>query len=235
MDYLLCTKAPGHGGHRMLVYAPSTVQEAIDLTCKAFDKAEEYKAPMMVCVDGCIGAMMEPVVLPEMRAVVPMEIKTFSGTVFNPRHLHVTTMIVPYEKQEEFNVIIAKMYEKWVATEEMVEEFLIEDAEVLVVAYGVSARIAKEAIQELRGESVKAGMIRPITIYPFPYDSFNKLNYDRLKGVLCVEMSVPCQLIEDVQMGVARRAGISTLLHSGGIIHTPEEVIQAIKAIAERG
>jgi 2-oxoglutarate/2-oxoacid ferredoxin oxidoreductase subunit alpha len=234
MDYLLCTKAPGHGGHRMLVYAPSTIQEAIDLTCKAFDKAEQYKAPMMVCVDGCIGAMMEPVTLPEMRPVVPMEIKTFSGTVFNPRHLHVTTLILPYEKQEEFNTILAKMYEGWLATEEMVEEYLIGDAEVLVVAYGVCARIAKEAIQELRSEGIKAGMIRPITLYPFPYASFNKIDYIRLKGILCVEMAIPCQLIEDVQMGVAHRAKISTLLHAGGIVHTPEEVMQAIKTIVER-
>lgn len=233
MDYLFCTKACGHGGHRMLVYAPSTVQEAIDLTCKAFDKAEEYKAPMMVFMDGCLGAMMEPVILPEMRNPEPMTIKTFAGTVFNPRRLHVTTMIVPYEKQEEFNKILGKMYERWVETEEMVEEYMLDDAEVVVVAYGVSARIAKEAIQELRTQGVRAGMIRPITLYPFPYNSFDKIKYNNIKGLLCVEMSIPCQLIEDVKMGVARRAKISTSLHAGGIIHTLEEVMQAIKAIAE--
>lgn len=235
MDYLQSTKASGHGGHRLLVYAPSTVQETIDLTVKAFDKAEEYAGPTMVCVDGCIGAMMEPVTLPEMREVKPMKIDTFASTIFNPRHLHVTTMIVPDEKQEQFSKRLAAKYESWVGTEEMVEEFLLEDAEIVVVAYGVIARIAKDAVKELRAQGIKVGLIRPITLFPFPYKSFDKINYDRLKGILCAEMSIPCQLIEDVQLGVARRAEITTLLHAGGIIHTTEEFLEAITGLAKKG
>ena len=235
MDYLQSTKASGHGGHRMLVYAPSTVQESIDLVVKAFDKAEEYAGPMMVCIDGCIGAMMEPVVLPELREVKRMKIDTFASTVFNPRHLHITTMIVPYEKQEQFCKLLAAKYEGWVKTEEMVEEYMIEDAEILIVAYGVIARIAIAAVDEMRAQGVKVGLIRPITLYPFPYKSFDKINYDKLKGVLCAEMSIPCQLIEDVQIGIARRAEIFTLLHAGGIIHCQEEFVEAINNIAKKG
>ncbi len=232
MDYLQSTKASGHGGHRLLVYAPGTVQEAVDLTVKAFDKAEEYKGPCMVYMDGAIGAMMEPVSLPEMREVKEMKIDTFASTVFNPRHLHITTMLDPFTKQEEFNGILAAKYEKWQQTETMAEEYEIEDAEIVVVAYGTTARIAKDAIKYMRNKGVKVGMIRPLTLYPFPYESFEKLNYAKLKGILIGEMSIPCQIIEDVQVGVARRAKIETLLHAGGVIPNPVEFIKAIEKMA---
>lgn len=231
MDYLQSTRASGHGGHRLLVYAPGTVQEAVDLTVKAFDKAEEYKGPCMVYMDGCIGAMMEPVALPEMREVKEMKIKTFASTVFNPRHLHITTMLDPFTKQEEFNQLLADKYERWQTTETMVEEYEIEDAEIVVVAYGTTARIAKDAVKYMRAQGVKVGMIRPITLYPFPYASFEKLNYSKLKGILIGEMSIPCQIIEDVKLGTARRAKIHTLLHAGGIIPNPKEFIDAIAKI----
>lgn len=236
MDYFQSTRAAGHGGHRLLVYAPSTVQETVDLMVKAFDKAEEYKTPVMVCTDGCIGAMMEPVALPEMREVQPMKVDdTFARTVFNPKHMHITTLIVPDEKQEEFNKLLAAKYDGWRKTETMVEEYRTEDAEVIIAAYGVVARIAKDAVKQLRQRGIKAGLIRPITLFPFPYDSFEKLDYSKLKGIVCAEMSIPAQFVEDVGIGVARRTAITSVLHSGGMIHSPDEIIEAAEAMLGKG
>lgn len=235
MDYFQSTRAMGHGGHRLLVYAPYTVQEAVDLTYKAFAKAEEYRSPVLLCPDGCIGSMMEPVVLPEMLPVKPMEVKTMATELINPKRKVVTTLLLPEETQEKFNLRKNEVYKKWIECEEMVEEYMLEDAEVLIVAYGTTARVAKEAIGNLRRDGIKVGMIRPITLFPFPYDSFEKVDYSKLKGVLCAEMSIPCQLIDDVKIGVGRRAEISTLTHAGGIIINDEEVYDAVMRIAKGG
>ena len=109
---------------------------------------------------------------------------------------------------------------------------MVEDAEYVIAAYGTSARIAKTAIQNLRAEGLKVGLIRPITLSPFPYDSFDKLDYDRVKNILCVEMSIPCQVVEDVKIGVAKRAPIDTLTHSAGIVFTADELEDAVKKLA---
>ncbi len=231
MDYLQATKASGHGGFRMLVYAPSTVQEAVDYTYLAFEKAEQYQAPMMVCADGCIGAMMEAVALPEMKDDARMKLKFFAAEEAGEDRLVVTSLYSPDEAQEKFNRIKAAMYEDWEKTEGLKEEYLLEDAEVVIAAYGVSARIAKTAIAMLRQEGIKAGLIRPITLYPFPYESFQKLDYNRVKHILCAEMSIPCQVIEDVRVGVAGRAPISTVLHSGGIIFTADDIADAVRRL----
>lgn len=235
MDFFQATRAMGHGGHRLLVYAPYSVQEAVDLTYKAFNKAEEYRTPVLLCPDGCIGSMMEPVVLPEKQPKRKMEIDTMATDLINPKRKVVTTMLLPEETQEKFNKRKNAIYEKWIECEEMVEEYLIEDAEVVIVAYGTTARVAKEAINNLRAEGVKVGMIRPITLFPFPYNSFEKLDYSKLKGVLCAEMSIPCQLIDDVKIGVGRRANISLLNHAGGIIINDEEVYQSVMDIVKGG
>ncbi|WP_213973976.1 3-methyl-2-oxobutanoate dehydrogenase subunit VorB [Tepidanaerobacter acetatoxydans] len=232
MDYLQATKAAGHGGFKMIVFAPSTVQEAVDLTYKAFDCAEKYQAPMMVCADGCIGAMMEPVVLPEMREAKRADLHFYASQLINPKRKIVSSLLNPEENQETFNKMKAAMYEEWEKNEVMVEKYMVEDAEIVIGAYGVSARIAKTAIKELRKEGIKVGLIRPITISPFPYTSFDRLDYNKVRNILCVEMSIPAQLIEDLKIGVANRAKITTLLHSGGIIFTAEEVADAVKKIA---
>ena len=229
MDYFQATKASGHGGFRMLVYAPSTVQEAVDLVVTAFDKAEEYQAPMLVCADGCIGAMMEPVVLPEMHEVKPMQYKFYTKQVWPEDRMIITSILSPEEEQEKYNKLKAQMYEYWDEHECRVEEYMLEDAEYVIVAYGTTARIAKTAIQNLRSEGIRAGLIRPITISPFPYASFDKLDYSKVKHFLSVEMSIPAQLKEDVDLAVARRAKVSTLLHSAGIIFTSDEIEDAVK------
>jgi 2-oxoglutarate ferredoxin oxidoreductase subunit alpha len=234
MDYLQATKASGHGGFRMLVYAPSTVQEAVDYTCLAFEKAEQYQCPVLVCADGCIGAMMEPVVFPEMKDAKKMDLHFYAADAFNEKRMVVTTLLIPEEIQENFNKLKAEMYERWQKDELLQEEYMLEDAELVIAAYGVSARISRTAIRMLRDKGIKAGMIRPVTLYPFPYDSFDRLNYTQVRGVLCAEMSIPCQLIEDVRLGVGGRAPIGTVLHSAGIIFDADEIAAAAEALYEK-
>lgn len=235
MDYLQATKASGHGGFRMLVYAPSTVQEAVDLTYLAFEKAEQYQAPMLVCADGCIGAMMEAVTLPQMKSGERMKLKFFAAEEAGEKRLVVTSLLAPDEIQEKFNRIKASMYEEWEKNEGLKEEYMLEDAEVVIAAYGVTARIAKTAITMLRQNGIKAGMIRPITLYPFPYEAFRKLNYGKVRHILCAEMSIPCQMIEDVRVGVADKAPISTVLHSGGVLFTADDIADAVVKLYGRG
>ncbi len=232
MDYFQVTRAMGHGGHRLIVYAPSTVQEAVDLTYKAFEKADEYQAPMLVCPDGSIGAMMEAVELPEFRDATPKRLSTYASQCINPDKLIISTFHYTSEHSEHFNHMLEEMYDGWRKNEVMVEEYEIEDAEVVVCAYGIVGRVAKDAVKQLRAEGVKAGLIRPITLFPFCTKSFEKLNYEKLKGILVAELSIPAQMIEDVQLATQGKAKLESLLHSGGRFIITEEVYDRLKAMA---
>lgn len=225
MDYLQATKASGHGGFRMLVYAPETIQEACDLTVVAFEKAEEYQAPMLICMDGCIGAMMQPVVLPEMKAVEPIKLKFTAGQYINPRRKIVTSLISGEERQETFNKKLAVMYERWKETELRYEMWNTENAEIVLVAYGICSRVAKSAILNLREMGINVGLIRPITLFPFPEIAFEKLNYEKTKLLISIELSIPPQMVDDIRLSVARRAEVRYLTHSGGILITAEEIV----------
>ncbi len=234
-DYLQATKAAGHGGFRMLAYAPATVQEAADLTYKAFELAEKYMNPVMIAMDGCVGSIMESVQLPEPK---PAEKKCFvkKGRLsLNPNNKVTTSCLVDPEPLEEVNIRAAKMYDNWQRDEVMVEEYLMDDAEVVVAAYGISGRIAQEAVDEVRKKGIKAGLIRPITIYPFPYESFQKLDYGVVRRILAVEMSIPAQMIEDVSLGVMGKAPISSFGRSAGVMMHLEEVVEAIEKVALKG
>ncbi len=234
-DYLQTTKAQGNGGFHSLVFAPASIQEAADMTYKAFDYADKYRNPVTVMVDGVITTMMEAVELPPQKT--EEEVEQFRAakedwclTGRNGRdHKHFITSNI----EEPENQKAADMYEEWKKNEVQVEKYLTDDAEIIVAAYGISSRISREVIDELREEGIKIGMIRPITVYPFPYEAFEELNYDQVKAILDVEMSIPAQLVEDVQIGVRKRAPIYTCLSSGGRILGSEEVEQAARKILE--
>ena len=213
----------------MLVYAPSTIQEACDLMVTAFEKAAQYQAPMMLCVDGCIGSMMQPLVLPEMKKVKPLELSFAASESINPRRRIVTSLISGEERQEAFNRRLAEMYARWEAEETRVECWGTEDAEVVLAAYGVSARVARTAAGQLRGEGLRVGLIRPITLSPFPYAAFDRLDYSRVRHVVSVELAIPPQMVEDIELGVARRAPVSAVTHAGGVLMTADEVAAAVR------
>jgi len=234
-DYLQATKASGHGGFRMIVFAPSTIQEAVDYTYKAFDYADRDRNPVMVLVDGCLGAMMEPVVLPEYHAASNREEDWVLDGCLEREPRTVLSVSLTAEPQEQFNIEMEKLYESWAKKDTEVEFYEMDDAEIVLAAYGTSARIAKTAIDMLRAEGIKAGLIRPITLYPFPYKAFENLDYDMVKHVLDVEMSIPSQMVDDVRLGVLGRAEISTFGRSGGVIIGVDEIAEAARKLAKGG
>lgn len=238
MDYLQATKASGNGGFQMMVLAPATVQEAVDLTYAAFDYADRDRNPVLILADGVIGTMMEPVELPKMKSEEEIdeikERKKGWACIGHELDYKNRAWIQPgrwqtNELQRE-NEEAAELYKSW-EKDVQVEEYLVEDAEIIIAAYGISARVSKSVVNTFRKEGVKIGMIRPITVHPFPYNSFDNLDYSKVKAVLNVEMSIPAQFIVDVGKGVKGRCDIETCLCSGGNIINREAVIEAVKKL----
>jgi 2-oxoglutarate ferredoxin oxidoreductase subunit alpha len=234
MDYWQATKAAGHGGYKTLVYAPSTVQEAVDLTFKAFLSTVKYQNPVMVLMDGCIGAMMEGVELPEAVNSENLNLEFLASDVFlasevrDPNRTVINPTLLNPPQQEMMNKISAEMYEKWAHDEVMAEEYMTDDAEIIIAAYGTSARIAKTSVKELRKKGIKAGLIRPITLYPFPQKCFDNLDYRKVKHVLDVEMAIPPQMADDVRLSVEGRVPVSCFGHSGGVMIYSEDIVDEI-------
>ena len=236
MDYFQGTKASGNGGFKMMVLAPSTVQEAVDLTYAAFDYADRDMNPVLLLADGVIGTMMEPVELPPMRSDEEVaqikENKKKWACIGHELDYANRSWIQPGQwdtiKMQQWNEAASEMYASW-EKDIQVEEYLIEDAELVIASYGISGRISRSAVDILRREGYKVGMIRPITLSPFPYTSFDKIDYSICRTILDVEMSIPPQFIEDVTMGVKDRAPIETCLCSGGNIMSREAVLEAVK------
>lgn len=241
MDYLQATKASGNGGFEMMVFAPASVQEAVDMTYHAFEYADRDRNPVLILADGVIGTMMEPVVLPEMKTEeeicrIREEKKKWACTGhrldyanrswIEPGHWQTSDM-------QRANEEAAALYESWKA-DVQVEEYCLEDAEIVITAYGISARIAKSAVDVLRKEGVPAGLIRPLTVHPFPYESFEKLDYGKVKAILDVEMSIPAQFVQDVDAAVRKRCPIQTCLCSGGNIMSREAVIEAVRKMRKQ-
>ena len=240
-DYNQATKASGNGGFRMLVLAPSTVQEAVDLTYKAFDYADRDRNPVLVLADGVIGTMMEPVELPEMKsdaeiaaikdskkkwACIGHELDYANRAWIQPGRWSTAVL-------QQTNEDADAMYRSWAENDVQVEEYCMEDAEVVLTAYGICGRIAANAVDALRSQGVKAGMIRPITVYPFPYAAYDKIDYSKCKGIVSVEMSIPAQFAEDVKAAVKERCAVTTCLCSGGNIMSREAVLAAVKKVME--
>jgi 2-oxoglutarate ferredoxin oxidoreductase subunit alpha len=233
-DYLQATKAMGHGGFRMIVFAPYSLQEAVDLTYNAFDYAERDRHPVLILIDGALGSIKELVELPPMKELPAEQEKWHLG---NPtkeaRVARMLTSIYPEAGLETLNRSKGEMAKGWEENDVMVEEYLLDDAEYVIVAYGMSARVAKEAIVGLREKGVKIGMIRPITVYPFPKESFRKLDYDRVKAFIDIEMAVPAQMRDDIALEVKDRAPIYEYGRSGGLLLDDDGVLEAIEKVLE--
>ena len=240
MDYLQATKASGNGGFQMIVLAPSSVQEAVDMTYEAFDLADRDRNPVLILADGVIGTMMEPVVLPEMKSddeiAAIKESKKAWACIGHELDYANRAWIRPGQwstaKMQEVNEEAAALYASW-EKEARAEEYMVEDAELILTTYGISARICKSAVKLLRAEGIKAGLIRPITVHPFPAAAYDRLDYHRVKAILDVEMSIPAQMLEDVQAAVLGRCPIETCLCSGGNILSRDAVMAAAHAVME--
>ncbi len=226
-DYWQATKAGGHGDFQVLVFAPSTVQEMVDLVSDAFDTADKYRMPAMILADGMLGQMMEPVVLPEVGEKRPVE-KPWAANGHQDRRFHnvINSLYLTPEKLEDLVLARYERYKVIEATEQRAEEYLTEDAELVVVAYGASARVARSAVNKAREQGKKVGLIRPITLWPFPKDTL-KAAAAHVRKMLTVEMSMG-QMVDDVRLAVECAIPVEFFGRTGGIIPTPAEVLGQI-------
>ena len=235
-DYLQATKGAGHGDYRLIVLAPSTVQEAVDYMVEAFRLAEKYRNPVMVVADGMIGQMMEPVVIPEFdeepsSRIAGHEEWATVGAKGRGQNL-VKTLFLDADLAWEHNLKLRAKYDRIEAEEERYEEVDTEgELDVLMVSFGTMARICKTSMVQLREKGVKVGMMRPIALYPFPYEPLRALA-PRAKLVVSVELSMG-QLIEDVDRAVRGQAPVRWYGKAGGLVPTPAEVTDAILGMLE--
>jgi 2-oxoglutarate ferredoxin oxidoreductase subunit alpha len=226
-DYFQATRALGHGDFYMPVYAPSTVQEMADIAYMAFDIADKYRTPVMILADGLLGQMMEPVVMPEPvdPASLPEKPWATNGHKGKREHNIVNSLFLDSVTCEQLNIERFERYEIIKRDEQRVETYLTEDADIAIVAFGASARIARSAVNSARAEGIKVGLIRPITLWPFPQQAIKECP---AKSFLTVEMNMG-QMIEDVRLALDGRAPVSHFGRCGGIIPTPDEVLDVIR------
>ncbi len=233
-DYFQAVKGGGHGDYRLLVYAPSNLQEIVDLTVRAFDKADEYRNPVMILGDGVLGQMMEPVELPDVK---PKQIEkpwSLTGAKGRPGKVIRSLFMLPGEEGalERQNYKLKAKYERMAEREVMYETMLTDDAEIVVVAFGTSARIAKTAVNLARTEGIKAGLIRPVTLFPFPEKIIAKVA-ERAESFLVVEMNMG-QMVEDVRLAVNGKVPVSFYGRPGGAILSVEEILSTIQSSSGR-
>lgn len=226
-DYFLATKGPGHGDFHVLVLAPASVQEMADLTYKGFDLAEKYRMPVMLLADGTMGQMMEPVTLP-----APQEIKEAPqwatvGTKCQRKHNIANSLYLSPAELEQLNFRRFERYAQIEKNECLWEEYMMEDAEYCIVSCGITARVAKNAIVEARAKGIKVGLIRPITLWPFP-KALLSAAADKVKSFLTVELSMG-QMREDVLLATECKKPVYACNRVGGMIPAPEEVLAAIE------
>ena len=229
-DYNQATKAPGHGDQHVLVYAPCTVQEMVNTVFKAFDMAEKFRMPAMILGDGLLGQMMEPVEFPDVQ-VTPSEKPWATNGTRGKRKKNVVNSL--YLQANQLEERIRERFERYAQVERELPEaetYLTDDAEIVLVAYGASARIVRSAVELARAEGIKAGMIRPITLWPYPNDIIRESTRNA-KNILVVEMSMG-QMVNDVKLAVECKKPVAFFGRTGGVVPTPAEVLEEIKGIA---
>ncbi len=234
-DYYQATRGGGHGDYRMIVYAPASIQEAVELTQKAFDSADRYRNPVMILGDGCIGQMMEPVSMPEYKKPDDLGEKTWAATGYHPgcgreRNI-INSLYIEPDRCEQHNLDLQAKYDAMKEREVMAKEEMAEDADIIVVAYGTTARIALTAVRKAREQGIKAGLIRPITVWPFPEKEIAAAA-QRCKAFLTVEMSLG-QMVDDVRLAVNGCRPVEFFGRTGGMIPGVSEIYDRILKIKE--
>ena len=225
-DYWQATRAMGHGDYFMPVLAPNTVQEMADLVYGAFDLADEYRTPVMVLADGLLGQMMEPVVLPQEKTEFPEKPWATTGTGGVREHNVINSLFLESDKLEKSILSRWERYEKILASEQRSEGFMLDDAQIVVVSFGAASRIARTAVVKAREAGIKAGLLRPITLWPFPTQAVQE-SIAHAKAFLSVEFNMG-QMVDDVRLAVAGQRPVEFFGRTGGIVPTPAEVLQAI-------
>ncbi|HOB10331.1 3-methyl-2-oxobutanoate dehydrogenase subunit VorB [Acetomicrobium sp.] len=229
-DYFQATKGGGHGDYRLLVLAPGSLQEATEFIMMAFDLTEFYRNPVMILTDGFMGQMMEAVEFKKVKLGYDIpDVKEWAVGYMAERGKRtlLKSLSLDPEVLEQHNQKLQKKYRLMEEKEVRFESANVDDAEIVIAAYGTTARIAKSAVKKLRDQGIKAGIIRPQSLYPFPYKPFSELP-ESVKHVLVVEMSCG-QMVEDVELGVSRKVPVSFYGRCGGMAPSVEEIEQAAK------
>lgn len=234
-DYFQAVKGGGHGDYRMIILAPATVQEIIDSMKKAFDLADKYRNPVMVIGDGLLGQMMEPVELPDELTVPEQIAKPWAAGGMKGRKEHnvINSLYIVPEDCEELNRRLAVKYDHMTAEEKQWEEYQLADAEYVLTGFGSAARIAKAAVDKARSQGIKAGLIRPITLWPFPDEVYARAA-QHAKCFLTVEMSMG-QMVEDVRLALNGAKPVYFYGRSGGMVPTAKEVLAEINKLVQGG
>lgn len=229
-DYYMATKGGGNGDYRTPVFAPASVQEAVDMIIEAFDVADLYRTPVMVLADGMIGQMMEPVDFEKERKVRDIPEKTWAanGTKGERKPNVINSLYLESEELEQHNLKLEKKYKTIEENEVQYEMYNTEDAELVFVAYGTVSRIVKTTVDQMREEGYKVGLIRPKTLWPFPNEAFKQI--PNAKNLLVVEMSLG-QMIDDVKLACECKLPVDFYGRSGGMIPSPAAIGQRAKEI----
>ena len=226
-DYFQATKGGGHGDYRMIVLAPASVQEMASLTIKGFDLADKYLMTSMILADGTIGQMMEPITFEDSELEVYEKPWALTGTECKRAHNIVNSLYLKPDELEKKNF---ERYEKYKTVEEnepIWEEYMMDDAEYCVVAFGIASRVAKNAVVAAREEGIKVGLIRPITLWPFPKAPFAKAA-DKVKSFISVELNMG-QMVEDIKLSTDCKKPVYLCNRCGGMIPSPDEVLESIR------
>ncbi len=235
-DYFQATKGGGHGDYRLLVLAPSTVQEAVDLTMRAFYLADKYRNPVMIIGDGMIGQMMEPVEFPDNYTEPELPPKDWKcdGAKDRPARLIKSLFLDPLALEDNSHILYEK-YERMKKEEVRYELYKVSPKnKILITSYGTMARICQTVIDELEEENISVGLFRPITVFPFPEKELNKEGTrSNIQAILTVEMSMG-QMVEDVQKAILGERPVLFYGRTGGVIPTPDEVKEQIKQLIRK-
>lgn len=227
-DYFQATKGGGHGDYHLVVLAPSSIQEMVDLTSDAFDIGDKYRCPVMIIGDGMLGQMMEPVEFKDADvSELPEKTWATSGTGMKRKKNIINSLFLEATELERLVLERQKRYDEIAKNEVRYEAVDTQDADIVLVAYGTTSRIAKTAMAKAKEQGLKVGIIRPITLWPFPTEAFEKALEGKAKKFLCVEMSTG-QMIEDVKLAVNGRAEVEFFGRTGGIVPTPNEILNKI-------
>jgi pyruvate/2-oxoacid:ferredoxin oxidoreductase alpha subunit len=225
-DYNQVVKGGGHGNYRCPVLAPNSVQEMCSLTMKAFDIADRYRTPVYVLADGYIGQMMEPVEFPEPVSDLPRKKWALYGDKESKDNL-ISSIYLDPDELEAHNRKLQDKYARIEAHEVLYEKFMMEDAQYVLMGFGIVSRVLKTAVEKLREENVKIGMLRPITLFPFPKQEIELL-YPQVKKILVVEMNNG-QMVEDVRLYIKGRIPVEFYNRMGGVVPETEEIISQVK------
>ncbi len=228
-DYFQATKGGGHGDYHIIVFAPNSVQEMVDHCILAFELADKYRTPAMLLSDGAIGQMMEKVVLPKPIPYKPDKPWATTGKTPDRERNIITSLYIQSETMEAKNRVLQEKYKKIKENEVRFEEYQVEDAEFIITAFGLTSRVSKKAVDLAREAGIKMGLFRPITLWPYPEKRVAELaGREWVKFFLSVEMNTG-QMVEDVRLGVSGQKPVYFYGRQGGIIPTPEEIVNAAR------